>query len=41
VNGVEVEVAEDYLEDEIIPACLEDWHGEEMSAAEQYQEAAA
>lgn len=37
--GVEVEVADDYITDEIIPACVEDWHGDSMSAAEQYQDA--
>lgn len=39
VNGVEVEVANDYITDEIIPACLEDWTADSLSAAEQYEQA--
>ena len=39
VNGVEVEVADDYISAEIIPACVEDWTAECMSAAEQYADA--
>lgn len=37
VNGVEVEVADDYITDEIIPACVDDWTSDSVSAAEQYQ----
>ena len=39
VNGVEVDVADDYITDEIIPACVADWNGDAMSAAEQYADA--
>lgn len=38
-DGVEVEVADDYLTDEIIPACVADWNGEKEVAAERYAEA--
>lgn len=33
-DGVEVDVADDYIADEIIPACLADWHGAIEVAAE-------
>lgn len=33
-NGVEVEIADDYIANEIIPACLADWQGESEAAAE-------
>jgi len=39
VNGVEVDVSEDYITDEIIPACVEDWNSESMSAAEERADA--
>jgi len=38
-QGVEVEVSDDYISDEIIPACVADWHGEEEVAAEAKGEA--
>jgi len=38
-NGVEVSVADDYVADEIIPACVADWNGETEAAAEQYSDA--
>ena len=34
-DGVEVNVADDYINDEIIPACMDDWD----SAAEAYADA--
>lgn len=34
INGVEVDVAEDYINDEIIPACIEDYHEGAQVAAE-------
>jgi len=27
-EGVEVNVSDDYVSDEIIPACIADWHGD-------------
>lgn len=39
IDGVEVDVSDDYITDEIIPACVADWHGEALSAAEEYQDA--
>lgn len=38
-DGVEVEVADDYIADEIIPACVEDWTSDSVSAADQYADA--
>ncbi len=38
VNGVEVELVDDYITREIIPACVADWHGEEESAADYKRE---
>lgn len=37
--GVEVNVADDYITDEIIPACVEDWHGSAEIAAQEYEAA--
>lgn len=37
--GVEVDVADDYITDEIIPACCEDWHGDIEMAAQHYEDA--
>lgn len=36
IHGVEVDLSDDYINDEIIPACVDDWNAESMSAAEQY-----
>ena len=38
-DGVEVNVADDYINDEIIPACVDDWNAEKESAAESYSDA--
>lgn len=35
-DGVEVEVSDDYINDEIIPACIADWHGDREASAEAY-----
>lgn len=31
INGVEVEVSDDYIEAEIVPHCIADWHGETLT----------
>ena len=33
-DGVEVNVSDDYINDEIIPCCVDDWNGESDIAAE-------
>lgn len=38
-SGVDVEVADDYITDEIIPACVEDWRGSAEMAAQEYESA--
>ena len=38
-DGVEVNVADDYINDEIIPACVEDWNAEREVAREAYADA--
>ena len=35
-SGVEVPVSDDYISDEIIPACVADWHGEIEASAESH-----
>ena len=37
-KGVEVEIDDDYISDEIIPHCIADYAGETEYAAEQYAE---
>lgn len=39
VDGVEVNVADDYINDEIIPCCVEDWNAEREVAREAYADA--
>ena len=39
VDGVEVNVADGYINDEIIPACVEDWNAEREVAREAYADA--
>jgi hypothetical protein len=39
VDGTEVPVAGDYIADEIIPTCVEDWTASSTSAAQQYNDA--
>ena len=34
IDGVEVNVSDDYVTDEIIPACVADWNGDADIAAE-------
>lgn len=38
-DGVEVDVADDYITDEIIPACIADWNGEAEASAEAHADA--
>lgn len=38
-DGVEVEVSDDYITDEIIPACVADWNAEKEAAREAYADA--
>lgn len=39
VHGVEVDVADDYITDEIIPACVADWNGDALYAAQERADA--
>ena len=38
-DGVEVNVSDDYITDEIIPCCVDDWNSGKESAAESYADA--
>ena len=39
VDGVEVNPSDDYITDEIIPACVADWNAEKEAAREAYADA--
>ena len=39
VDGAEVNVSDDYITDEIIPCCVDDWNSGKESATEAYADA--